>query len=67
MSKKRKTELVGLEHWPVVPVAAIDWTLCILCQEKTSQPLVTPTAPGYVSLAENLSSFQKHGALPATV
>jgi hypothetical protein len=52
----------------------IDWTLCALCQEPSSQPLQCPAnskrtdvGAGYDSLGDNLEKFQSLGAQPIAV
>ncbi len=50
----------------------IDWTICVLCQEKKSgEALVCPgkttrqdTGAGYMSLAQNIKQFDSLGCMP---
>ena len=67
MANKRKLELVDLNQEFLPPPIPLDWTLCVLCQISSDQPLQTPTHVGYLSLADNLSSFAESGLLPSTV
>ena len=48
-----------------------DWTLCILCQKKTSEPLQYPgkskrpnIGSGYTTLSKNLDRFKELGSIP---
>ena len=48
-----------------------DWTLCILCQKKTSEPLQCPgkskrpdIGSGYTTLSKNLDRFKELGSIP---
>jgi hypothetical protein len=68
-SKKRRVELVDVTHFPevLVPVRAINWELCILCQNVSPEPLIIPKEAGYKTLSENLTEFGKHGAVPPTI
>lgn len=45
----------------------MQWTLCCLCQLKTSEKLITPTVKGYSSIASDLKALANLGALPSTV
>ena len=61
MSKKRKVELCNIED---LPKPEINWDVCVLCQEVTNQPLITPTDTGYTSLATALQLFSERTRLP---
>ena len=65
MAKRRKVEVVDLAEWPIGP--DFNWSLCVICQAHTGQPLITATADGCRSLAENLNAFSKSGSLPSSV
>ena len=65
MAKRRKVKVVDLAEWPIG--LDFNWSLCVICQTHTGQPLITATADGCRSLAENLNAFSKSGSLPSTV
>ena len=51
----------------------IDWTLCVLCQQKSKEPLQNPsrntrsdTGAGYASLAHTLDKCNEYGFFPFT-
>jgi len=67
MSKKRKLEAVEISRWPSDAIASVDWALCVFCQERTTDGLVTPTQTGYQSLVDNLVEFAEYDALPRTL
>ena len=56
------------------PPTSINWELCIICQEITTELLISPlnskrkdVGKGYQSLAENLVKFDELGELPCTL
>ena len=67
MSKRRKLEVVDTAQWRDNTVLPVDWNLCILCQNNSTETLICPTTTGYVSLINNLTKFAEHNALPPTV
>jgi len=69
MSKRRKVELQAIDvtQWPPSTRSenrTMDWNLCVLCQQPSVAPLVSPTVVGYTSLAKNLVEFYEQNALP---
>jgi hypothetical protein len=49
---------------------AIDWSLCALCQTRTSAPLIIPArrdGGGYNYISANLEKFQELGESPINV
>ena len=54
--------------------AKTDWSLCIICQDKTAEALTCPAlskrkdcGKGYTTLAQNLEKFNELGKLPRTL
>ena len=54
-------------------IEGTDWTLCLLCQSKTSDPLVDPSknrnqsvtsVSGYKPLSDNFNEFASLNSLP---
>lgn len=75
MSSK-KFELKGdtLKASTSQSTTTIDWDLCVICQQNTSESLISPlqskrksVGKGYHSLAENLMKFKELGNLPKTL
>ena len=45
----------------------LNWNCCVLCQEDTTEKLVTGKADGIKTLAKNLADFQQIDALPNSI
>lgn len=67
MSLKRKHELVEVNPSLEAPLPRIDWTECLLCQIRTTQPLIQPKYEGYLSLYNDLVLFADCGSLPKCI
>lgn len=48
-------------------VAPFLWDLCLLCQNQSKEPLITPRYEGYLTMAKNLAVFAEHGQLPSAI
>ena len=68
-----KTYLIDTSPRPAATmVQPTDWTLCVLCQDASTSPLVDPSRnsnkacsnQGYKTLAKNLTSFHQLGVVP---
>ena len=45
----------------------VDWTLCLICQTNTTEPLRSPTDNGLKTLSTNLNNFKDIKALPQSM
>ncbi len=68
------TKKLKLLSSSVPAVQPTDWTLCVLCQQSSSEPLRDPSkcknrsqSKGYETLADNLRSLDELNSLPLSI
>ena len=68
------TKKIKLDSASEVVLPETDWTLCVLCQKRSSEPLRDPSKSknahqfrGYDTIAEHIQELHSLGALPLDI